>query len=407
MKSSRHLLIFGALAAILATGYGVVFTVLDDYREQYGIGETALGGIIGIGFISSFVAQILVAPLADRGHARRMMLTGVALNVIGLLLMAVGTDLQTLLAGRFVMGVGIGTAMPAIRRTVIVADPDRVGHNLGRLMSAEVAGFAVGPAISAGLVGPFGIAAPFVVVAALTAAWTVPIAAVRVDESGADDGPAQTTLALGLLRSRPFAGAVVLGSAVFVMIGAFDALWAVVLDDLGTRDWIANLGISLFALPLIVLGSIGGRLAHRVGPFRVGTLGLVAGAMFMALYGFMPTGGAIFGVAMFHAVSDGLTVASTGIAVALTTPADRQAGGQGVLGGAQTLAAGVTALLVGGIYENAGRSWAYAFTAVLMLTFVAVGVWLARSAWSLNADSDGADVVRPKVRSSTQRSSVI
>jgi len=387
VKSSRHLLIYGALAAVLATGYGVIFTVLDDYREQYGIGETALGGIIGIGFISSFVAQIVIAPLADRGRARPMMLIGVALNVAGLLMMAVGTDLTTLLAGRFVMGVGIGTTMPAIRRTIILSDPKRVGHNLGRLLSAEVAGFAAGPAISAVLVGPFGIGAPFVVVAALAAAWTIPVIATRVDETGVSEGPVQATLALDLLRSPAFSGAVVLGSAVFVMIGAFDALWAVVLDDLNTDDWIANLGISLFALPLIVLGSVGGRLAHRVGPFKVGTLGLLAGAMFMALYGFMPTGGAIFAVAMFHAVSDGLTVASTGIAVALVTPPDRQAGGQGVLGGAQTLAAGVTALLVGGVYEQAGQGWAYGFAAVLMLAFVVVGVWLARSAWSHNADT--------------------
>ena len=99
------------------------------------------------------------------------------------------------------------------------------------------------------------------------------------------------------------------------MIGAFDALWAVVLDDLNTNEWIANLGITLFALPLILLGSIGGRLAQRVGPFRVGTIGLLGGALFMALYGVVPTGGAMFAVAMVHAVNDGLTVSSTGVAV--------------------------------------------------------------------------------------------
>ena len=49
-------------------------------------------------------------------------------------------------------------------------------------------------------------------------------------------------------------GAVVFGAALFVMIGSFDALWAVVHKDLGTNEWIANLGITLFALPLIVLG---------------------------------------------------------------------------------------------------------------------------------------------------------
>ena len=62
------------------------------------------------------------------------------------------------------------------------------------------------------------------------------------------------------------------------MIGAFDALWAVVLDDLDTSDWIANLGITLFALPLVMFGAAGGRLAQRVGPFRVGTIGLLLGA---------------------------------------------------------------------------------------------------------------------------------
>ena len=45
------------------------------------------------------------------------------------------------------------------------------------------------------------------------------------------------------------------------------------------------------ALPLIFLGSFGGRLAQRVGPFRLGPLGLMLGAGFMFSYGFVPTGG--------------------------------------------------------------------------------------------------------------------
>ena len=60
----------------------------------------------------------------------------------------------------------------------------------------------------------------------------------------------------------------------------------------------------------------------------------------MFLYGVMPTGGLIFAVAMIHSLFDGLTVSSTGVAVGLTVPADRQAGAQGVLGAAQAMAAG-------------------------------------------------------------------
>jgi MFS family permease len=375
------LLTFGLVLALLAMGYGALFSMLDDIRDEYGIGESALGAVIGIGFLAGFVSQIVIAPLADRGHARLLVYGGVALNVVGLLLLAASTAFLPLLVGRFVMGIGIGMAVPAIKRIVIVAEPDRIGHNVGRLLAADVAGFAAGPALSALLVDPFGIPAPFLTIAAATlVAMPFVVRNARVTES---PEPPQQRLALDLLRIRPFAGAVLLGGAVFLMIGAFDALWAVVLDDLETNEWIANLGITLFALPLVVLGAVGGRLAQRVGPFPVATVGLLLGAMFMMLYGLVPTGGMMFTVAMFHAVSDGLTVSSTGVAVGMVVPASRQAGAQGVLGGFQTLVAGAAAVLSGVLYEHAGRTTAYSVTAVLMVVLVVAGALLARSAWRL------------------------
>ena len=38
---------FGALLMCLAAGYGVLFTIVDDYRDEYGISETAIGVVIG------------------------------------------------------------------------------------------------------------------------------------------------------------------------------------------------------------------------------------------------------------------------------------------------------------------------------------------------------------------------
>ncbi len=372
---------FGGLMASLAAGYGVLFTIVDDYRDDYGISETAIGVVIGIGFVAAFLSQVLIAPYADRGHARKVVLFGVGINVVGLLLMGFSTTLLPILIGRFISGLGIGAAVPAARRIVILADPNHLGQNLGRLLAADVFGFALGPAISAVLVGPLGIPAPFVVVAAATVIMLPFVARVAVDES---TGTAHRRLAVDLLRIRPFAGAVVLGAAVFVMIGSFDALWALVHSDLGTTKWVANLGITLFALPLIVLGPIGGRWAQVYGPFKVAVAGLIAGAVFMSLYGVMPTGGLIFAVAMLHAISDGFTVSSTGVAVGMTVPEERQAGAQGVLGGAQALSAGVMAVVTGALYDQFGRTVAYAVCGSVMLVLVATGAWLARSAWSLN-----------------------
>ena len=67
---------FGGLMACLAAGYGVLFTIVDDYRDEYGISETAIGVVIGIGFTAAFLSQLVIAPLADRGHARAMVLFG-------------------------------------------------------------------------------------------------------------------------------------------------------------------------------------------------------------------------------------------------------------------------------------------------------------------------------------------
>ena len=190
-----------------------------------------------IGFIAGFLSQITIAPFADRGHAKKLVLGGVFVNVLGLVLMAFGTSLVPILVGRFISGIGIGAAAPAIKRIVVLADPANLGQNMGRLLAADVFGFAMGPAISAVLVGPFGIPSPFLVVAAATLILLPMVACVDVVE--ATEPPARR-FAIDLLASRPFAGAVTLGAVTFIMIGSFDALWDVVHKDLGTTDWIQN-----------------------------------------------------------------------------------------------------------------------------------------------------------------------
>jgi MFS family permease len=364
---------FSVLSAALAAGYGVLFTVVGDFRDEYGISETSIGAVIGAGFLSAFVAQILIAPLADRGHARRLIVLGVLGNVVGLLLMGFGESFAPIMIGRLISGIGIGTALPAIRRIVILADPANLGQNLGRLLSADVFGFALGPAVSAVLVGPLGLAAPFLVVAVATAACVPFVYGVEVTETR----ETSQRLAVDLLRSRVIAGAVVLGSAAFLMIGAFDALWDVVHEDLDTPTLMANLGITFFAIPLVVLGPTGGRLAQRIGPFRVAAAGLIVAAGFMFVYGRLPTGEWIFAVSMVHAITDGLTIAASSVAIAMAVPESRQAGAQGVMGAAQALAAGIAAIVVGGLYEEFGRAAAYSGAAVGMTVFVVVGLVLA------------------------------
>lgn len=390
-----RVLTFGVMTALLASGYGVMFTVLDDFRDEYGIAEIWLGVIVGIGFLAGFASQVCIAPLADRGYARRLVVTGLSLSATGLVMVAFGESLVPLLAGRFVMGLGVGMAVPAVRRIVINADPANLGRNVGLLLAADVTGFATGPALAAVLLR-FGLAVPFLAIAGLTVLCLPLVLRVPVIEGQVAAAGERRRLAVDLLRERALVAALLMGSAVFLMIGTFDALWAIVLDDLEASDLVSNLGITVFALPLIFLGSFGGRLAQRVGPFRLGPIGLVLGAGFMFLYGFMPTGVLMLAVGVVHSICDGLTVTSTGVAVGMTAPRERQAGAQGLLGAAETLTGGITAVAAGALYTWGGRTLAYSACSVAMLVLVGISFVLAGPAQRLRRGvEDGQAAPQP------------
>lgn len=369
-SSPRHARLgpFFFLTAALTAGHGVLLTVLDDYRNNYGISEGALGVVVGLGFFTSFVAAVTIAPLADRGFARRLVVVGLTLDVAGLVLTAFSSSFITLASGRFITGIGTGMAVPAIRRIVVLAEPHRLGHNLGRLLAFDVAGLALGPVASAVLVGPMGLGAPFLVVAGVTLLVSPVVLRTPVQEQHHTGSTER--FAWSLLRNRAYASAVILGCTVFLMIGFFDSLWALALSDLGASKWLISLGVTMFALPLIVLGALGGRLAQRLGPWRLGTWGLLAASGFLLSYGYAPSAIVMFAIVMVHSVTDGLTISSAGVAVGVSAPPERQAAAQGMLSGLQTLTAGVAAVTAGTLYEQFGRATTYTVAALLMATMV-------------------------------------
>lgn len=163
--------------------------MLDDYRNSFGITESALGFIVGVGFFTSFLGQVSIAPLADRGRARQLIMLGLSLEVIGCIGMAFGETFKVLLISRIIMGFGAGAALPALRRVIIVADPENFGRNLGRILSFEVAGFAAGPVFSVVLTVPFGIPGPFIFLATAISLFVLVISRIKVPETAKSINP--------------------------------------------------------------------------------------------------------------------------------------------------------------------------------------------------------------------------
>ncbi|MEY4025239.1 MAG: hypothetical protein RL438_752 [Actinomycetota bacterium] len=365
---------------VLAAGYGVMFTMLDDWRTAYGIQETGLSMIIAVGFFTSFVAQLTIAPYADRGHARKLMTVGMAANAIGALLMAFGATLPAFLLGRFIMGVGAGIAIPAIKRIVIVSDPENMGGNLGRGVSIEVGGFAIGPVIAALTVDSINLAAPFILIAVLIAVTGIIIARLNIAETAIEDRTDER-FAIDLLKNRAVLGSILVGLALFVMIGVYDSLWVIIMDDLKAPHWVGNAGVALFGLPWIFFGALGGRIAQKHGPLRVSAFGLALGSLYMTSYGFMTMPYFMLGVGLTQSMVDSLTVTGIGVAVAQATPPERQAGASGLLGGMQTLTGGVAAMFAGTMYEHFGQKFAFTATGIAMAILVALGCFLVGKKW--------------------------
>jgi MFS family permease len=352
-----------------------MFTLLDDWRDAYGIAESRLGAIIAIGFYTTFVSQVVIAPIADRGRTRESVILGCGLITIGAAVMAAGSSFAPFFAGRFVSGIGIGIVLPAMRRVVITADPGRVGRNLGRGVAIEVAGFAIGPLIALATVGPLGLRAPFVVMTVLTASLTAFVAFLPLPEVPAEGRTAER-FAFDLLRRREFAGTVLLGVAFFLKIGVSDALWAVILDDIGAPSWMGTLSAASFALPWLLFGTFGGRVAQRVGAFRSALVGALGTVGFISFYGVVGSPVAMILVSLVQITLDAFTFLGVNIMVARITATERQAGAAGLLGGSQSLTAGTSAIAAGYLYEHIGRAATMSAMsiAILLIALAAVAV---------------------------------
>lgn len=385
----RTLYLLQATTALGGMGYGVMFTVLDDFRDKYGITEAQLGIIVGVGFITGFLSQILFAPLADKGHAKKLVMTGIAIEIVGTLFMAFGQAFLPLIIGRLLAGFGVGISEPALRRILILSDPERMGQNLGLIVSASVAGFTAGPIVSALTADTLGIAAPFLLVSVLLVVVAFGLFNLQFQEANIEDAPTQR-LAFDMLLIRPLAGAIVIGLALFAMIGTFDAVWSVMMDDMNAPTWVANVGISLFAFPMIFLAPRGGRLTQKFGPFKASMTGLSIGAICLVMYGTLWSPYPMLAIGIIHGVVDGLTVTGGSAAVALVAPRERLASAQGLFGGLQTLMGGIAAVIAGTAYGMIGRA-TFIWCAVAMLLFIAIGSWLAKDSLHITGSDNPID----------------
>ena len=161
---------------VLNGSTSVIFALISDLQDTVGLSTASLGLIAATGFIVGLAAGLVVAPWADRGWAKRLLLGGLALSAIGGVGFAMAHSLAALLVSRALIGAAAGCFLPAARAIVAGFDPARAGENLGRLARVDLAGFSSGPIVGGVLFSIVGLRGTFVFFAVVAAVALVVLA---------------------------------------------------------------------------------------------------------------------------------------------------------------------------------------------------------------------------------------
>ena len=164
----------------------------------------------------------------------------------------------------------------------------------------------------------------------------------------------------------------------FVMIGSFEAVWALLLDDLGAEVWLIGLTTAVIILPMVAVAPRSGAFAQKVGPFRVVIGGLVVVIRCVISYGFIDSLTLIVIVAVVQGGADAFVYPAMQVGIAVAAGEDLAASAQGLQGALLELTAGLVALVAGVVFEQWGRDVVFVSNGVVMIICVGIALLVAR-----------------------------
>lgn len=373
--AARRMLPYFVVAGMMSLGYGSIYTLLADLRDELGFSESQLGVVVGAGFFGGFFSQVFLSRYADRGYAALMVRAGLIIASGAMLATVFAQELWAFIGARLLLGLGTGMVGPAIRRVVIRQDPERIGANLGKQGAFDITGFVLGPLVAAVFKEIGGLRAPFAVLSVMFIGAL--LVALRLDLSAeAEDLGADRRVLRRLLAVRPMRAALCSGIAFYITIGMFEAVWAILLRDQGASTRLIGITLSLFTVPMIFLAPYGGRVAQARGPLRMASISIAVATLCTLSYGFISALWLLLFMSIVHAIADSYTMPANQVAVALSSPPGLVAAGQGLLGAVGVAVAGIVGVLAGVVYDSVGREALFSGTAIAMTVFLVLALVL-------------------------------
>src|SRR6266446_8828753 len=157
--------------------------VAPALAKEWGLSKGALGPVFSAGLFGLMIGALVFGPLADRVGRKKIIILSTLAFGLGALVTAFVQDVNTLLAIRFLTGLGLGGAMPNAVAMTSEFNPRRRSATMVMIMFCGFSvGAALGGLLAAALIPQFGWRSVFVVGGAAPL-LLVPILARRLPES--------------------------------------------------------------------------------------------------------------------------------------------------------------------------------------------------------------------------------
>ena len=157
--------------------------VAPALAKEWGLTKAALGPVFSAGLFGLMLGALMFGPLADRIGRRKIIIFSTLAFGIGTFATAFIRDVHSLLAIRFLTGLGLGGAMPNVIAMTSEFNPRRRRATMVMIMFCGFSvGAALGGLLAAALIPQFGWRSVFVV-GGLVPLLLVPILAQLLPES--------------------------------------------------------------------------------------------------------------------------------------------------------------------------------------------------------------------------------
>ncbi|WP_404934792.1 multidrug effflux MFS transporter [Nitratireductor sp. L15S-10] len=294
----RIALVLGLLTAVGPFAIDMYLPALPSIGADLDAGTVPVQMSLLVFFLSMGLAQIIVGPISDMVGRKAPLYAGLVVFIIGSIGSALASNIEMLIAFRFLQGLGASAGMVVPR--AVVRDL-HTGTEAARLMSLLMLVFSISPILApltgSMIIASLGWRAVFwsVTIAAVLGLFLLATALKETRPAEERKGSSLRTALAGyrfLLGDRKFMGLTFIGgfgiSSFFVYLSNSSF---VLIDHYGLSPTLYSVFFSMNAVAFFTMSQLTGRLTERYGLRRVVRLAVVSYAtMIVAMLVVMASG---------------------------------------------------------------------------------------------------------------------